>query len=399
MTAQDGSVVLTTHNTVTEAEVDETRESILQQLHTTYVNVLAEMEEFQDQWDASPKLAFLDAAWEGMRAGGSDWGSSFVDLFEKDTWVAIGDKIVHFAGSAYDAGAQHANEQFQRIQDGIAGGWHLVEESDKTLTNWAWWQSNVEADTNEAWRALESKVQSNLKAVEDAKATIIDSAAKGAKLIKHREAIFNLPVLIASSDVHGIQHFIDNELADIDPELARQVRADPHFHEVIEIIQDHDSALMYVAYLGLIVEAIPPNFYAYCSAKYGVQLLLELVLTLVLALLSAGAGVAARVATLSVRLLGGSAKVAGTVRRIKKAQQAIEAFVRVFDDFADAGRQLRVLGDKLSRTRNRGYVVRGKTKETLTVKKQLIKRDKKCRLCGSPDHTTPRARLGQVTYE
>jgi hypothetical protein len=132
--------------------------------------------------------------------------------------------------------------------------------------------------------------------------------------------------------------------------------------------------------------------------KYGVQLLLEVVLTLVLALLSAGVGVAARVAALGARLLAGSARVAGAMRRVKKAQQAIEAFVRVFEDFADAGKQLRALGDKLSRS-HRGYVARGNTRETLTLKKQLIKRDKKCRLCGSTEHTTPRWKLGKVTYD
>jgi hypothetical protein len=395
---KDGPVVLMAQATVSDAELAEARESILQQLHTTYVNLLADMEEFQTQWDSSPKLAFLDAAWEGMRAGGSDWGKSIGELFEKETWVAIGDKIAKFAGSAYDTGAQHATEQLERIQAAVAGGWDLVDEDDVTLTNWAWWQANIDSSMDEAWRALDARVQAGVAAVEEAKASVIDSAEMGAKLWKHHDAILHLPILVSEGDVKGIQHFVDNELMDIDPELARQIKADPRFHEVIEIIQDHDSALLYAAYIGLIVEAIPPNFYAYCTVKYGVQLLLELVLTLVLALLSAGVGVAARVAALGARLLAGSARVAGAMRRVKKAQRAIEAFVRVFEDFADAGRQLRALGDKLSRS-HRGYVSRGNTRETLTLKKQLIKRDKKCRLCGSTEHTTPRWKLGKVTYE
>jgi hypothetical protein len=395
---KDGDVIVWTQSTVSEAELVQAREPILQQLHTTYVNLLAEMEEFQAQWDASPKLAFLDAAWEGLRAGGSDWAQGIGDLFERDTWVAIGDKISKLAGAAYDTGAQHATEQFERIQAGVAGGWQLVEETDKTLANWAWWQANIDASMNEAWRALDQRVQTSAKVMEQAKASIIDSAEMGAKLLKHRKAILELPVLVSDADVLGIQHFVDNELTDIDPELARRIRTDPRFHEVIEIIQDHECGLMYAAYISLIVEAIPPNFYAYCSAKYGVQLLLELVLSLVLALLSAGVGVAARVAMLGARLLAGSARAAGVARRIKKAQQAIEAFVRVFDDFAEAAQQLRALGDKLSRS-HRGYVVRGKTRETLTLRKQLIKRDKKCRLCGSTEHVTPRWRLGKVTYD
>jgi hypothetical protein len=56
------------------------------------------MQEFQQHWDENPKLAFLDATYEGAKAGGGEWASSMGDLFHADTWKSIGSKIGDFAG-------------------------------------------------------------------------------------------------------------------------------------------------------------------------------------------------------------------------------------------------------------------------------------------------------------
>lgn len=65
---------------------------------------------------------------------------------------------------------------------------------------------------------------------------------------------------------------------------------------------------------------------------------------------------------------------------IQKAQAAIHAYVRMLEDFIDAAAQLQRLSEKLVGNRARGTVLRGKTRQTLTAKKQLIKRIRKLEL-------------------
>jgi hypothetical protein len=296
----------------------------------------------------------------------------------------------------------YAGQQYNELRTAFDEGAGLVDHADDTIKNWAWWQSAIDHRVEQVRHYANQQVDAVSKTVADAKATVIDSADKAGKVYKHREAILGLPTLIASSNVDGIQKFVDTVLKDIDPELYKVVRESGNFHIALELIADHESALNYVSYMSLMVEAVPPNFYAYASAKYGVQLLLEVILTIGCAFFTAGAGIAVRVSTLAARLISASAKVSGVARRIQKAQaaiMAIMAFMRVLEDFLQAARDLHRLGEKLLGARVRGVVFRGKTRETLTAKKKIIKRDLRCRLCGSTEHSTPRGRLGNVVYD
>jgi hypothetical protein len=399
LTSEDGSVIVIAGSTYTEKEIFDDREEIVQRLHGAYLALLDEMEEFQNQWDADPKAAFLDAAYEGAKAGGGDWGQSIADLFDKETWVQIGGKVQGFAGKAYDTMGTYAAQQYDELRESFDAGADLVEHADDTIKNWAWWQTVINDKTTQAGRYAQEQVNSATKAVTDATATVIDSAEKAAKVYKHREAILNLPNLICENDAKGVQNFVDTVLKDIDPALAQEIRTSKEFHIALELIADHESALNYIAYLSLTIEAVPPNFYAYTSAKFGVQLLLEVILLVVCAFFTAGTAVAVRVSTLAARMLAASAKVGGAMRRIQKAQAAIRAYARVLEDFMDAARDLHRLGEKLTGARARGVTIRGSTRQTLSTKKTSIRRDHKCRLCGSTQHTTPRGRLGKVVYD
>lgn len=396
---KDGNVVAIAESTYTEKEIAEDREVIVQRLHGAYLSLVDDMQEFQVQWDSNPNTAFLDAAYEGIKAGGADWGHGIGDLFDKRTWTDIGEKIKLFAGRSYDAMGAYAGQQYNELRTAFDEGAGLVDHADDTIKNWAWWQSAIDHRVEQVRHYANQQVDAVSKTVADAKATVIDSADKAGKVYKHREAILGLPTLIASSDVDGIQNFVDTVLKDIDPDLYKAVRESNNFHIAIELIADHESALNYVSYMSLMVEAVPPNFYAYASAKYGVQLLLEVILTIACAFFTAGAGIAVRVSTLAARLISASAKVSGVARRIQKAQAAIVAFVRVLEDFLQAARDLHRLGEKLLGARVRGVVFHGKTRETLIAKKKIIKRDMRCRLCGSTEHSTPRGRLGNVVYD
>ncbi|PLK46933.1 hypothetical protein C0V76_19335 [Uliginosibacterium sp. TH139] len=357
------------------------------------------MAEFQQQWDTDPKIAFLDAAYEGVKEGGGDWGKSIGDLFDKKTWKEVGQKIQHFAGKAIDTMADYSAQQYEELRESLNGGANLIEHADDTIKNWAWWQTVIDRKAEQARDYTQKKVDTITKTVNDTTATVLDSVDKSNKIYQHRNAILNLPNLITEGDAKGVQNFVDTVLKDIDPTLAKSIKESGQFHIALELIADHDSALNYVSYLGLMLEAVPPNFYAYTSAKFGVQLLLEVILTVLCAFLTAGTGVAVRLTTLAARLTAASVKVTTVARRIQKAQAALRAYARMLEDFLDASRQMHRLGEKLLAARRRGVTVRGKTRQTLSAKKKLIKRDTRCRLCGSTEHSTPRGRLGNVEYD
>ena len=393
---KDGSVIVTVETDVTEKEIVEERESIVQRLHMGYMNLNEGMQEFQQQWNADAKLSLLTAAYEGTRAGGGAWWDDFDDMFEKATWVDLGDKVKNFSGEVYDRTAVYSKKFMTELSTDIN---KLVEDPDDTLYNWAWWQKNMSDAAQQGYDAQAQRLQEIQQTAKNTARSAREALFVSQKIYTHHAAILKLPTLIASGDVKAVEAFIDHELKDIDAEFAKAIKDHRDFKLVIEIIQDHDSALTYVTYASLMIEAVPPNFYAYIAAKGGVYLLIEVVLLIITALLSAGTAAAARIATLAARLATTGAKVAGAGNKIKKAEAAIHAMTRMLQDFSDAADNLHRLGGKLKLARSRGVILTGSTKTTLTGKKDNIKRDKKCRLCGSTAHVTPRYQLGTVVYK
>lgn len=387
----DGSVLATVRPDVTEREIVEDRDAIVHRLHAAYLNLTDHMAEFQQQWDEGPTMAFITAAREGWNQGGADWLNDQAELFEKETWLQLGRNVKEFTGSAFDRLATYSKQRYESLRDEIN---QHVENADDTILNWAWWQRGIEDEINERIEML----QSAGAAVADGAQSVLDTAEKARKVYKHREAIMKLPELIAGGDPKPVQAFVDTVLMDIDPELAQSIKRDPNFAVVLELIADHDSALGYVAYVGLSVEAVPPNFYAYTAGKGGAYVAIEVVLLLVTALLSLGTGVAARIGMLTARFASAGAKAATAGAKIKRAQAAVQAFIRLLEDFSRAVEDLHALGAKLIRARSKGVVLRGNTKTTVMAKRESIKRDKRCRICGSTKHSTPRHRPGTVVY-
>lgn len=392
---KDGAVIVTTETKVTEKEISEERESIVLRLHAAYLNLTDQMAEFQSQWDENPTLAFLTSAREGWNAGGADWLNDQAELFKAELWTDLGGKIRDAAGTAYDRLAGYSKQRYDELHKQLS---KHIENPEDTLYNWAWWQKAITDEATELGRQQLQKLEDARHAVQDAANTVIESANKARKIYQHRDAILNLPTLIANGQPKPVQNFVDTVLMDIDPVLAKAIRNDPNFAVVLEIIADHDSALSYLAYVGLMIEAIPPNFYAYVAGKGSAYLMIEVVMLVVSALLSAGAAVAARITMLIGRFAAASVKVVTANRRIKRAKAAIDAFLRILRDLSDAVDDLHNLGAKLLQARSKGLVVRGNTKTTLAAKRTSIKRDKKCRICGSTTHTTPRRRPGNVEY-
>lgn len=394
--SDDGSVIVTTMPDITEQEIFEDRESIVQRLHASHLNLQDHMQEFQEQWDENPALAFLDSAREGFNAGGADWLDDQAELFEKETWIDLGEKIAKATENIYDRLAIYSKQRYQELQAEVN---KHIENPDDTLYNWSWWQARVSQEGERIAQEQFARYSELAQAVIAGTHTLLNTAEKAKKIYLHKEAIINLPALISNGDPKAIQAFVDNELMDIDPELANAIKNDPNFAVVLEIIADHDSALTYLSYASLMLEAIPPNFYAYAAGKGGAYLMVEVVMLTVTALLSAGGAAAARITMLVARFASTSVKAVTAGSRIEKAKAAISAFIRVLEDLSDAANRLHDLGAKLLNARSRGLSITGGTRTTLVAKKEGIKRDSKCRLCGSTAHPTPRSRQGTVQYQ
>jgi hypothetical protein len=393
---RDGAVTITVETTVTEREVVDERADIIAKLDSAYLNLLEEMKEFQFLWDANPVLALVISKFEGQKAGGNEWVDDQLEMFHLKYWTEVGEQLKDAASTGYDRLATYSKQRFEQIQTKLTKD---INEVSDNIDNWAWWQVVIERNAKD----LVDKPQQVRRSAASTLAHIDKEAKefveKARKIYKHRNAILNFPTLIADREPGPIEAFVDNVLMDIDPPFAKAIKTNPEFGYVLAVIDDDESALSYLAYVGLMLEAIPPNFYFYVYGKAGAYLMLEAVLLMAGTLLTGGTATAGRVAMLIARITSMSAKVAKITRRVKRAKAAIESFIRILEDLLDVAKDLRRLGEKLVQVRSKNLRLKGQTKSTINAKKASIKRDKKCRLCGSTTHSTPRSRRGVVDYE
>lgn len=395
---KSGDVSVAAYPTITEKEIEDDRSLLVVQLHGAYEGLVEYMQPFQKEWDSGPLLSIARSVRQGAGDGASAWSDDFQDMFKKETWVELGGKVKSMAGSAIDAGFDYAskttqdivakaNETYSKVQ-------RITDSQDKTLRSWGWWAAQIE----QVEKTYEAELQLYAKTVNEAVETTKEMVEKAKKFYAHRQAILGAPELIASGDIKGVQSFVDTVVKDIDPALAKEIKNNPNFYVVLEVISDHDSAVTFMAYVGLMMEAVPPNFLAYVAGKGAMYVLIEVVMTIISALLTAGAAVAARVTALVTRLAMSSAKVANAARKIEKAKEALDALIRMIETLCDAANRLQDLGEKLVVARLKGLRLRGKTQQKLEAKRSLIKRDIRCRRCGSSAHRTPRGPRGIVVY-
>ena len=386
---EDGKVVVTAHPEITEREIYDDRHRIILALNDGHTRLMKSMAPFQARWDAGHGWALADAAADGIGAGASAWGEDFADLFKEETWCEIGKKMQDFAGSAYDAAAAYVPEYYRAftVRANTACD-ELSEHPVDTLKTWAWdW---VEAEKQRAQAIADYVVAKNTEFAKDIE--------RSKKMYAYRDAIMALPKHMAEGDIQKIQAFIDNELKAIDPEWHASIRNSPHRPVMLELIADHDSALSYLTYVSLMIESVPPNFYVYVAGKGGAYLLIELILTIVLAFLTGGTAAVARISALAARLLASSARVAAIGRKVEKLSEAFDAFVNCIYIYERVSKMLYALGEKLVKIRQRAEHWMDQTLRKMHMKRKLRKRDAKCQHCGCGDHRTPRGGHGVLNY-
>jgi hypothetical protein len=389
---KDGNVVVTSEPLISEQEIVEERADIIYLMHAAYLQLCDEMAGFQNEWTTHGMKSMMYSARDGLQGGSAEWVDDQAAFFDKKTWTDFGDKVADFAVGTRDTMSVYAEEQLNDMQRAFEA--HAANPG-ATILNWNWW-SGLASDK---FNAEVKNVKTAIHQLEEAGNAVIGTIETAKKIYKYSDAILNLPNLLASGDAIAVQSFVENELMDIDKELAMSIRWDPNFPVILEIINDHESVLTYLAYVGLMVEAIPPNFYAYVAGKGAAYLIIEVIMLVITALLSAGAAAGARIAALVVRLTAASARVAGMSRKVAHAKAAVASFIRALNAVNRAVDELHTLGGKLLLARTRPLKLSGGSKTTLTAKKECIKRNKRCRICGSTKHRTPIGNLGYVTYK
>lgn len=400
---EDGDAILDPESKITEKMIHDDRALIELLLHASYVNLDDNMKPFQQSWEEKPIRALKDALLDGAADGVSTWGEDFEDMFTAEFWKEVGKMLGDSAGAVYDIAATHSVSFSDRIMSyfvlNLARAGTMLSGQEDTMPNWRWWQFNAEMLAgafeeafDEAVRTYDAAAQ-RLDEISDA---ISETAEGAAKLYQYREEILSLPKLFAEGKPEPIQAFVDDVLMKIDPELAQAIKDSPNFYIVLELMADDDSVLMYMTYVSLSIEAMPPNFFAYAAGKGGAYVLLEVILLLASALFTAGTVTAARVGTLLARLAVRTAGAARITKKIQQTQEAFGAFVRTVEDTLNAAERLQALGDKLRIARLKGFVFKGRTQTTIAARRTMVKRKAHCLICGSEKHRTPGGRIGAV---
>lgn len=386
---KDGQVLITSEDTVRQRDIAASRNEITARLHACYLNVVEEMSEFQAQYNDNRVAAMYNSTLEGLNAGGADWLADQKEMLTLKYWDEVGENAEKFVMGMSDRAYIYVRGRFNEV----------YKDFDEKVFNSAWWSKrgvkDLEAFRDEQIKKMEATLQSVTQVTND----ILETKDKAIKIYQHREAILALPAMIAQADTYGIANFVNTALMDIDPELAKEIGTHPRFKLVLALIRDDDSVITYLSYLGLIISAIPPNFYAYVAGKGSAYLMIEVVLLAVTAILSAGAAAAARITLLIGRLAATGVRAISANSKIKRAQRAIDSVERVLEDVQRAADEFQNLGYKLIPAQNKSYMQRSGTRSTVHAKQEMIQRDAKCRVCQSNKHTTPTRQRGQVEYE
>ncbi|SGY92376.1 Putative uncharacterized protein [Moritella viscosa] len=364
-----------------EKDIADAQKSIETYLDGIYHTLVKDMSGFKQQWDEEGLLSLGD----GVISGVKGWGNDLVELFSPQVWVDMGRTLASSSTDAFDYLYNNATDTYNSVTKSIT-------DEDGNLHNVTWFTAQIAAGADDLQ-------QSAIETIDDA----IDSAQslydntgnflqKLECLAKNRQALLNLPGHIAEGDIDAIELFVDTVLMELDPEWAKEIKESDNFLKALFIIQDPSSALLYSAYLTLIIEAIPPNFYSYYAGKAGAYILLEVIFTIVISILTLGAGTAARIAAVTAKMALGTKRVSN----LSHAEKALDTFIDTTKGLVDVLQDYDKLADKLIR-RPLG-TTKGRGNETITMTKANIKRDGKCRLCQSNKHRTPRYGRGELEY-
>ena len=380
-----------------EQQIKDSQALIERRLDSVYVQVSKAMQPFAFQWQTRGVASLAD----GIDDGIVDWGKDFTDMFSQDFWSSFGSIVWDAGASVLDTGVVYASEAIDNIQQSLeeqvkaGAGWYLSNTNkpvdELSLGDVAGLFSKAIEDGAESLREMMLDNGARLKEkllefYDDA-----EDAVERARLIaKYHEEIIALPRYIAENDAKALQTFIDTALKEIAPDWAKEINDTGALPKAMAVMRDPSSAITYSAYVVLLLDAIPPNFYTYYGGKLGIYVLLEVILNLILGFFTLGAGVAVRTTATAARLVvkGKQAK------KLVGAQKALETFGEALDEMGKIMGDLEGLADKLAK--RKGGKIQGRPNMTLSKQVESKKRKGKCTVCKSSEHRTPKVYRGEL---
>ncbi len=408
-------------------EIKQLTDELNHELESIFTSVYESMKPFNKAWAERGWLSLADGVYDGAVL----WGSDQLDLFTPELWGELGDALSEGLSRCWDslgdyaASVKHKIEhRFIEANTAIINGIRTInyDENGKAIeSNWLGTlqgASHVFAigvtevsklDNDLAYEVLvDPLVPDTIEAffTENSPLDIynqaVESAEELAVYVKYRKEIFALVGHIRQRKVKEIQRFIESTLVEIDPDFAKQLRNSPDFHLFIALLEEDESVLLYLDYILRIFEEIPPNFYTYSLGKAGIYIILEVLLTLLLSLLSVGAGAAVKVAATSQKVVKYSnmfAKAVSTNKTVQNIQHGLNTVLNAFEQLFALFEKLKKIA--IARSNALSTTFTGWTNRT--VKKNVLtpKRDDKpprCRVCGKTGHDTKPVRAGRLTY-
>lgn len=384
-----------------QKQIDDLKAEIKTDLDNAYKTLVTDMKVFQEAWDESVMgLAIITSYEKGKWDGGKAWGNDQLSLFDAESWSKLGDMAGEVYSATFDYTASYAKGTYKDMVKSANELTNTFEENKNNFRDWGWWGSQIKKSATNVVQGVVDDVDGLEQSFNNAVTKMNNNATLVTTLYQHRERIMHLPEDISSGDSKKVQKFVTEVLVKIDPKFVEELLKDPEYYLVLEVIEDHDMALLYVGYMQMFIKAVPPNFYSYYFGKGSAYIALEVFLAIGLGFVSLGAGTAARLTALAARFAGLSAQGTVAVNKAKKAKAALDAFVAMINVFKSILEKMKSVARLRLQARPASWFKNGMTKSTAMAKKDTGKRKKgKCRDCGSKDHDTPESiRKGEINY-
>jgi len=350
----------------------ELRFSLESSLDTTYRRVLTSMQEFQAQWDEYGIFSTAISYKDGALAGSELWFDHLADtkkLITETDWQGLSE-------TAYEKVTAGLETAVGSIEDSHKKAANWLIEGAQQEKPWAWFGNQITDASEYAWNAYTNTVEDVADDIADlfkeTKEDLESIADISLKLFEHRDDIFLFFQNISSANTSDIANFIDTVIADIDPELARSIKEDTDSYGVfLELIND-DAGRIFLSYLGLIIGAVPPNFYAFLYGAAAAYIILEVLFCILLAFISGGLAVAARFAAIIARIAVMGMKVTAVNKRIASGARAVSAYIDSLKVIESSLKQLKAIGANTRRIKLKGQKASGSAGETLVIERKVV---------------------------
>lgn len=320
-----------------EKEIAEGKKELASMLSTNVSELRKDMKPFNDEWREHGIGCLPAAAFDGLVEGVSGWLKDQEFLISKEFWSGVWESATETLKAAADIAYDFITDKMWDID---------------------WWGEKVDQAVKFHKQVVDSiggAVVGIYKTIDDLVDSAADVLSNAGKIWSYRSDILRLPRYLIECDVVNLQRFVDVVLMDIMPETAESLKKSPKWQQVIELMKDKEAINLVGSQLMAMVNTIPPNFWVFTAGSIGAYVVIEVIISVVLGIFTAGAGAAARLAMLAARL---------AIKGSNALQKAVKTFKRFIEVLEKSINKLGQLGEKMLRGRRHASNNDGRTEQT-----------------------------------